>query len=84
MTLVQTQKVTSFPIVLLGRSYWGGLLTWIRDVVLADGKISDKDLALLQVTDDVDEAVAIVTAAQREHGGGPGSGVSPVEPHVPE
>jgi uncharacterized protein (TIGR00730 family) len=84
VTLVQTQKVTSFPIVLLGRSYWHGLLTWMRDVVLANGKISEKDLALLQVTDDVDEAVAIVTAAQREHGVTPGSGSSPVEPHVPE
>jgi uncharacterized protein (TIGR00730 family) len=84
VTLVQTQKVTSFPIVLLGRSYWGGLLTWMRDVVLADGKISDKDLALLHVTDDVDEAVAIVRAAQREHGAAPGSGLSPIEPHIPE
>src|SRR3954451_16926287 len=45
VTLVQTQKVTSFPIVLLGRSYWNGLVTWMRDVVLDDGKISDRDLA---------------------------------------
>jgi uncharacterized protein (TIGR00730 family) len=84
VTLVQTQKVTSFPIVLLGRTYWDGLLTWMRDVVLGDGKINEKDLALLQVTDDVDEAVAIVKAAQRQHGEEPGSGVSPIEPHVPE
>jgi uncharacterized protein (TIGR00730 family) len=84
VTLVQTQKVTSFPIVLLGRAYWGGLLAWMRDVVLADGKISDQDFALIQVTDDVDEAVAIVTAAQREHGTAPGSGASPVDAHVPE
>jgi uncharacterized protein (TIGR00730 family) len=84
VTLVQTQKVTSFPIVLLGRSYWDGLLTWLRDVVLADGKIFEKDLALIQVTDDVDEGVAIVKAAQEEHGEKPGSGVSPVEAHVPE
>jgi uncharacterized protein (TIGR00730 family) len=84
VTLVQTQKVTSFPIVMLGHSYWDGLLAWLRDVVLADGKVSAKDLALVRVTDDVDEAVAIVRAAQREHGASPGSGMSLVEPHVPE
>ena len=40
LTLVQTQKVTSFPIVLVGTSYWSGLLDWLRDTVLADGKIA--------------------------------------------
>ena len=40
LTLVQTGKVTSFPIVLLGVDYWSGLLDWLRDTVLADGKIS--------------------------------------------
>jgi uncharacterized protein (TIGR00730 family) len=84
VTLVQTQKVTSFPIVLLGHSYWDGLLTWMHDVVLADGKISKKDLDLIDVTDDVDVAIEIVSAAQREHGAAPGSGVSGVETHVPE
>jgi uncharacterized protein (TIGR00730 family) len=65
VTLVQTRKVTSFPIVLLGTSYWGGLLDWIRDAVLAGGKVNDVDLALLRLTDDVDEAVAVmVDAAQ--------------------
>ena len=44
LTLVQTQKVTSFPIVLLGTAYWGGLVDWLRDVVLADGKITERDL----------------------------------------
>src|ERR1700712_3908880 len=44
VTLVQTQKVTSFPVVLLGTAYWGGLVGWIRDVVLASGKVSDKDV----------------------------------------
>jgi uncharacterized protein (TIGR00730 family) len=84
VTLVQTQKVTSFPIVLLGCDYWGGLLTWLRDVVSANGKVNEKDLALLQVTDDVDEAVAIVVEAQRERTAAPGSGTSPVAPDVPE
>ena len=65
MTLVQTQKVTSFPIVLLGSSYWSGLIDWLRDTVLAEGKINAADLEMLVVTDDVDEAVAMMVAAQQ-------------------
>jgi len=65
LTLVQTRKVTSFPIVLLGTSYWGGLVAWIREAVLGGGKVSDKDVDLLRLTDDVDEAVAIMVAASR-------------------
>ena len=72
LTLVQTQKVTSFPVVLVGTAYWGGLLDWLRDTVLADGKISAADLGLLTVTDDVDEAVRImVDASQRPEVPGP-------------
>ena len=62
VTLVQTQKVTSFPIVLLGVDYWSGLIDWLRTTVLADGKISPADLDLLSLTDDVEEAVALVAA----------------------
>ncbi len=60
LTLVQTQKVTSFPVVLIGREYWSGLLDWLRGTVLAGGKISEADLDMLAVTDDVDEAVAMM------------------------
>ena len=60
LTLVQTKKVTRFPIVLVGTEYWAGLLAWLRDVVLADGKISQADLDMLVLTDDVDEAVALM------------------------
>ncbi|MEO7070691.1 MAG: TIGR00730 family Rossman fold protein [Nostocoides sp.] len=63
VTLVQTQKVTSFPIVLLGRDYWSGLIDWLRGPALAVGTISESDLELLHVTDDVDEAVAWVRTA---------------------
>ena len=58
LTLAQTGKVTSFPIVLFGSQYWGGLVDWLRDTMLADGKIGPGDVDMLQVTDDVDEAVA--------------------------
>ncbi|MBA2389843.1 MAG: TIGR00730 family Rossman fold protein [Geodermatophilaceae bacterium] len=67
LTLVQTRKVTRFPVILLGTRYWSGLINWIRDTALAEGKVAARDLALITVTDDVDEAVAAVlsSAAQR-------------------
>jgi uncharacterized protein (TIGR00730 family) len=63
MTLVQTQKVTAFPIVLVDSSYWGGLLDWMRERMVGDGKASEQDLQLLQVVDSVDEAVDAVRLA---------------------
>ncbi|KQT91608.1 DNA-binding protein [Marmoricola sp. Leaf446] len=62
LTLVQTQKVTSFPVVLVGVDYWSGLLDWLRGTVLADGKVSQADLDLLHLTDDVEEAVSLMVA----------------------
>ena len=62
LTLVQTRKVTSFPIVLLGTAYWGGLLDWLRGSLLAEGKINAADLELLTITDDVDEALEMLLA----------------------
>ena len=64
VTLVQTQKVTSFPIVLMGTDYWGGLFDWLRGTVLEAGTVSPKDVELLHLTDDVDEAVRLVTEAE--------------------
>jgi uncharacterized protein (TIGR00730 family) len=68
LALVQTGKVTRFPVILFGRKYWAGLLDWIRGTVLPGGKVSAADVELLTVTDDVDEVVThIVDAAhQRE------------------
>ena len=57
LTLVQTQKITSFPIVLFGTDYWGGLIDWLRTTMLTDGKIGQPDIDMLHLTDDVDEAV---------------------------
>ncbi len=58
LTLVQTKKVTQFPVVLIGTDYWSGLISWLRDTVMADGKIAEADIDRLILTDDVDEAVA--------------------------
>jgi uncharacterized protein (TIGR00730 family) len=60
VTLVQTRKVTSFPLVLMGTAYWGGLLKWLRETAAAGGTITLADIDLLHVTDDVDEAVSII------------------------
>ncbi|QNG18065.1 TIGR00730 family Rossman fold protein [Rhodococcus triatomae] len=65
LTLVQTRKVTRFPIVLLGTEYWSGLVEWLRNSLLGSGKISAGDIELIHVTDDVDEAVRIVVESQR-------------------
>jgi uncharacterized protein (TIGR00730 family) len=69
VTLVQTQKVTSFPIVLLGSAYWGGLLDWLRTTAADAGTVNLRDVDLLTVTDDVDEAVAAIVAAETPAGG---------------
>jgi uncharacterized protein (TIGR00730 family) len=66
LTLVQTQKVTWFPIVLVGTAFWGGLLDWVRDVLLAEGTVSPGDLDLVTVTDDPAEAVAAMVDAAEE------------------
>jgi uncharacterized protein (TIGR00730 family) len=63
LTLVQTQKVTSFPVVLMGSEFWGGLLDWIKNALLGTGKIAEQDLDLITVTDDVEEAVRIIADA---------------------
>jgi len=65
LTLVQTQKVTSFPVVLLGASYWQGLVGWLRDTVLAEGKISADDLHMFTVTDDVELAIELMVKARQ-------------------
>ena len=62
-TLVQTGKVTSFPIVLFGTAYWQGLVDWLTNTVLATGTISDPDMNMFTVTDDIDEVVDIIGAA---------------------
>ncbi|WP_285244296.1 TIGR00730 family Rossman fold protein [Pseudarthrobacter sp. fls2-241-R2A-127] len=57
MVLVQTRKVTSFPIVLLGVEFWGPMIEWIRSTLVAEGMVSEKDLDLIQLVDDPAEAV---------------------------
>jgi uncharacterized protein (TIGR00730 family) len=62
LTLIQTGKVLHFPVVLVGRDYWGEMLDWLRKELLAAGMVSPDDVALLHSTDEPAEAVETVVA----------------------
>ncbi|OGP81319.1 MAG: Rossman fold protein, TIGR00730 family [Deltaproteobacteria bacterium RBG_13_65_10] len=79
LTLIQTHKMTHFPIVLMGREYWHGMLQWLRTRGIKEGTISHHDLELFHLTDDPLEAVRIIvenyksrerldTGGERENG----------------
>ena len=60
LTLKQTGKIHEFPVILMGRDYWQGMIDWLRDQPLENRMISQRDLRLFHVTDDVDEVVQII------------------------
>lgn len=60
LTLIQTKKVKHFPVILMGEQYWGGLLTWLRETMVREGKIEETDMGLITCTDDPDEVLRIV------------------------
>ncbi|HXF98855.1 MAG TPA: TIGR00730 family Rossman fold protein [Gaiellaceae bacterium] len=62
LTLIQTGKIGHFPVVLFDSGYWGELLEWVREEMLADGLISPEDLELLSLTDDPGDAVELVVS----------------------
>jgi uncharacterized protein (TIGR00730 family) len=62
LTLIQTGKIRDFPVVLVGRAYWQGMLDWMREIQLPAGFVSQGDLDLLKLTDDPDEVCAIIQA----------------------
>jgi uncharacterized protein (TIGR00730 family) len=74
LTLVQTRKVTRFPVILFGREYWSGLLEWIRTTLAGTGTINPADLDLITVTDDIGEVMAVIQAADRARRSGDGGG----------
>jgi uncharacterized protein (TIGR00730 family) len=69
LTLVQTRKVTSFPVILMGSGFWEPLIEWIRTALLTTGKVSAQDVDLISVTDDPDEAVRLIVESDRYRGG---------------
>ena len=67
LTLIQTGKVRNFPVVLMGSDYWQGLVDWIRERLLAEGKISPPDVDLLRLIDDPAEVRdVLMRAAHRQ------------------
>lgn len=81
LTLVQTTKVTRFPVILFGSAYWSGLLDWIRGTLVEHGTVSPQDLDLITVTDDVAEAVRVIQDAEaaRDAAGQESGGPAPVD-----
>jgi len=68
LTLVATGKITKFPIVLVGREYWSGLLSWLRDTMLARANIGPEEFSLISVADDTDEVVKSIREAHGSYG----------------
>lgn len=66
ITLVQTKKISSFPIVLVGCEFWQGVVDWIRNVLVAEGMITAEDMDLIQVVNTADEAVTAVANGLRK------------------
>lgn len=62
MTLIQTNKIHTFPIILVGSEFWGGLMEWIKTTMLEAGNISPKDLDLVKLVDTEEEVVEIIDA----------------------
>jgi uncharacterized protein (TIGR00730 family) len=63
LTLIQTGKISQFPVILFGRHYWAGLVRWLQARVLGERKISPGDMDLMLITDDPQEAAQAVIAA---------------------
>jgi len=62
LTLIQTNKIGKFPIVLVGTEFWSGLLDWFKSTLLKEGLIAEKDLELFRVVDTAEDAVAHIKA----------------------
>ncbi|OGL38285.1 MAG: Rossman fold protein, TIGR00730 family [Candidatus Schekmanbacteria bacterium GWA2_38_11] len=67
LTLIQTGKISRFPVILVGKKYWSGLVRWIKTVMIKERTISSKDLNLLYLTDDPKEVVKIISNFYREN-----------------
>ena len=65
LTLIQTHKIKPFPVYLLGKSYWGGLIDWLKNVMVKEGKISIEELDILHVVDDQQEVIDGIRAVRK-------------------
>ena len=60
LTLIQTKRIKSFPVILIDSSYWKGLIDWIKQTLIKEKSISQSDLDLLRLVDTPDEAISII------------------------
>jgi len=60
LTLIQTKRIRSFPVILMGSGFWAGLLDWLKKTLVKEKTISEADLDLFRVVDTPGEAVAII------------------------
>ena len=68
LTLIQTEKSGNFPVILIGKSFWTGLIDWIKEVLLAEeNNISPEDLDLIQIVDTAEEAVKMINDYYKDH-----------------
>ncbi len=67
ITLIQTNKIGKFPIILVGTKFWSGLIEWIENTMLAAGNISPEDLHLIKLADTAEEVVDIIDAFYKGH-----------------
>lgn len=67
ITLIQTHKIGTFPIILVGKEFWGGLFEWIKNTMLEAGNISPEDLDLIKLVDTEDEVVEIIDTYYKGH-----------------
>lgn len=67
LTLIQTDKITRFPIVMVGKNFWSGLVEWFKDQLFAKELISEKDFDIFHVVDDPDEAVEIIDSYYKKY-----------------
>jgi uncharacterized protein (TIGR00730 family) len=66
MTLIQTHKIETFPIILVGTEFWGGLIDWIKNTLLEQGNISPNDLNLIHLVDTADQVIEILDGFYNE------------------
>ncbi len=60
LTLIQTRRIKSFPVILVGKDYWGGMVDWIKESLLKSGNVANEDLLIFDVLDDPDEIVNVI------------------------
>jgi hypothetical protein len=77
LTLIQTQRIKPFPVILVDKGYWGGLVEWLRDVTAKEGKIDNKDLDLFVICDEPEDVVKEIESWCKE------AGVYPEKPCPP-